>query len=230
MTRQNISDAIGNIADRHVKELANFKGKKNNKIWVKWAVSAACLALVIAFAPTLYHILTPSQMTDPWRVGILYEIEDIQALPNNNGEKILAQNLELSPNAQIELYYNEGGSASNIEDWFTLIISDSIQSTTETETMGEHAFPKEEENLLMICLFDGRTVEDQKVDMIFTKDATQKLDINGTEVQIARNELSISYEYWYYAVFEHDGVIYDVRTQSDRPEYIYEVLEGLLGK
>lgn len=34
--------------------------------------------------------------------------------------------------------------------------------------------------------------------------------------------------YGIYAVFEYDGIVYDVRTRSNDPNYIYEVLDQLL--
>lgn len=82
--------------------------------------------------------------------------------------------------------------------------------------------------MLLHCFFDGRTAEEQKVDMVFTKDATKTLEINGVAVQIAPNVNSLGFEHYYYAVFEYDGIVYDVRTRSNDPNYIYEVLDQLL--
>ena len=48
-------------------------------------------------------------------------------------------------------------------------------------------------------------------------------------VQIAKTKHSLKYQHWYYAIFEYDDVVYDIRVQSDNAEYIYEVLNQLLG-
>ena len=70
--------------------------------------------------------------------------------------------------------------------------------------------------------------EDWKVDSVFTPEATQTKNINGVEVDIAQTKNSLKYKYWHYAIFTYDGVLYDVRVQSDNPEYVYEVLDTLL--
>lgn len=70
--------------------------------------------------------------------------------------------------------------------------------------------------------------QDWKVDSVFTPEATQTKIINGVEVDIAQTKNSLKYKYWHYAIFTYDGVMYDVRVQSDNPEYVYEVLNTLL--
>ena len=51
MNREIISEAIGNISSRHIKEAAEFKAEekpqKSKTAWVKWASMAACFCLVI---------------------------------------------------------------------------------------------------------------------------------------------------------------------------------------
>ena len=54
MKREKISEAMGNISSRHIKEAAEFtmeeKPHKSKTSWVKWASLAACLALVFVSA------------------------------------------------------------------------------------------------------------------------------------------------------------------------------------
>ena len=51
MKREKISEAMGNISSRHIKEAAEFKAEekpqKSKTAWVKWASMAACFCLVI---------------------------------------------------------------------------------------------------------------------------------------------------------------------------------------
>ncbi len=202
--------------------------RKNKRRWIKWVAAAACFCLILVCVPTIIHILNPSQMVDSYRRGIEYKVNSIAELPAEYGGKLLVQNLELTENAQIELYYNEGGSAENAGDWFSLIISDTIHNEAETEIIGGNEVPKIDKRLLVHCFFDGRSVEKQMVDMVFTEDATETATINGVEVQIARHGISLDFEYWYYAVFEYDGVVYDIRTKANQQEYIYDILEQLL--
>jgi len=54
MNREIISEAMGNISSRHIKEAAEFKAEekphRSKTPWVKWASLAACLALVFVSA------------------------------------------------------------------------------------------------------------------------------------------------------------------------------------
>ena len=54
MKREKISEAMGNISSRHIKEAAEFKVEekpyRSKTPWVKWASLAACLALVFVSA------------------------------------------------------------------------------------------------------------------------------------------------------------------------------------
>ena len=81
---------------------------------------------------------------------------------------------------------------------------------------------------MLHCMFGDLDVEDWKVDMVFTKKATETRIIHGVEVQIARRELSLNYAYVSYAIFKSDGVVYDLRTESNEAEYVYEILDRLL--
>lgn len=50
MKREKISEAMGNISSRHIKEAAEFQAeekKPQRHTWVKWASIAACLCLII---------------------------------------------------------------------------------------------------------------------------------------------------------------------------------------
>ena len=50
MKREKISEAMGNISSRHIKEAAEFKAEekphRNENAWMKWGAIAACFALV----------------------------------------------------------------------------------------------------------------------------------------------------------------------------------------
>ena len=67
MKREKISEAMGNISSRHIKEAAEFKAEekthKSKTAWVKWAsVAAACMVLVVMatfamqYIPTEYNL------------------------------------------------------------------------------------------------------------------------------------------------------------------------------
>jgi len=213
MKREKISEAMGNISSRHIKEAAEFtmeeKPHKSKTSWVKWASLAACLCLVVGVAFRIAIGFVPNQATDVFREGTLIEITNESELPAQYEGKLLAFNLGFE---QYEFYYKTDGNAENTDDWYSLLAS-------KYDTNGD---------IILHCMFGETTVDDWKVSRVFTKEATQTKTINGVEVQIAQNENSLKYEYWYYAIFEYDDVVYDIRVQSDNADYVYEVLNELI--
>ncbi len=228
MSIKKLSEAMNELDAKYVEKAINYQAKKHKVTWIKWGSMAACFALLLICIPTIIHIINPSQLEPSYRQGIECKIKSIFELPAEYKGKLLAQDLELTENAEIDLYYKEGGSAENIGDWFSLIISDTVYSETETVLIGDNEAEKAEKELLLHCFFDGRTAEEQKVDMVFTKDATETIEINGVNVQIAPAVNSLEFKYSYYAVFEYDGIVYDVRTESNQQNYLYDVLDQLL--
>lgn len=215
MKREKISEAMGNISSRHIKEAAEFtmeeKPHKSKTSWVKWASLAACLCLVVGAAFRIAIGFVPNQATDVFREGTLIEITSESDLPAQYDGKLLAFNLECS---QYEFYYKQDGAAENTEDWYSLL--------------GAKYDADAEGRIVLHCMFGDTTVDDWKVSKVFTKKATEQINVNGVEVLIARNEPSLNYTYWYYAIFEYDNVVYDIRVESNDAEYVYEVLDTLI--
>lgn len=209
MTTKKFSNALSNIGESYVDEAVNYAAKKKSNAWLKWGAIAACFCLVVGVAFRIAIGFFPSQMTDTYREGTLIEITNESELPAQYEGKILAFNLGFE---QYELYYKTNGKAENTDDWYSLLAS-------KYDTNGD---------IILHCMFGETTVDDWKVSRVFTKEATQTKTINGVEVQIAQNENSLKYEYWYYAIFEYDDVVYDIRVQSDNADYVYEVLNELI--
>ncbi len=182
---------------------------RRSRPWLKWVGIAACLCLVAVLVFRVGIALTPSQATDVFREGIGMELTDLSELPAAYDGILLVKNLDVDA---YEFYYKEGGDPANTDDWYSLLLSEDIGGG----------------RVLMHCMFGDPDIEDWKVDMVFTKKATETRVIHGVEVQIARREVSLRAEYAYYAVFKYDGVVYDLRTESDEAGYIYEVLDMLL--
>ena len=103
MKREKISEAMGNISSRHIKEAAEFtmeeKPHKSKTSWVKWASVAACFCLII--------------------VASIMVIPNILNDPNENADKITLQGVTVNSSiGQLTL------TESNIENnqcTFTLI-------------------------------------------------------------------------------------------------------------
>lgn len=209
MTANDVSKALGSMDERYVAEAITYAAGRRAKRYLKWGAIAACFCLVVGIAFRAAVGFFPSQMTDVYREGTLMEITDESELPAQYEGTILAFRLDCE---KYELYYKYGGAAENTKDWYTLL---SLKYS-------------EEGRIVLHCMFGDTTVEDWKVDSVFTHQTTQTVCVNGVEVQIARNEPSLQYAYWHYAIFEYDGVVYDVRVQSDDAAYVYAVLNALL--
>lgn len=211
MTTKKFSNALGNIGESYVDEAVNYTAKKKRNAWLKWGAIAACFCLVVGVAFRIAIGFVPNQATDVFREGNLIEIANESELPAQYEGKLLAFNLGFE---HYEFYYKTDGNAENTDDWYSLLAS-------KYDTNGD---------IILHCMFGETTADDWKVSRVFTKEATQTRTINGVEVQIAQNEFSLKYKYWYYAIFEYDNVVYDIRVQSDNADYVYEVLNELINE
>lgn len=210
MRKEQLFDLIGEIDERKAESAyRTVSTAKRTRIPVKRGVLAACLCLLLAAAIPFALAMIPNQATDVFREGNLIEIKCKEDLPAVYDGELLAFRLDFD---SYEFYYDADGDAQNTDDWYSLL-----------------AHSRNKENAVLLhCMFGDTTVEDWKVDTVFTKKATKTETIHGIEVQIARMELSLQYQYWHYAVFEYDDVVYDIRVQSDDPDDIYEILNKLL--
>ena len=209
MNKEMLFEAFCHINENYVYE-AHSSSKKQHFIKIKWLVTTACICLIIGVIIRIGVAFVPSQATDIFREGNLIEITKESELPTTYDGKLLAFNLDFKI---YELYYRTDGVADNIDDWYSLLAS-------RYDTKGD---------IVLHCMFGETSIEDWKVGMVFTKAATHTVEINGVNVQIAKTKHSLKYQHWYYAIFEYDDVVYDIRVQSDNAEYIYEVLNQLLG-
>lgn len=209
MTAEKFSASLGEINEKYIEESLAYVPKK--KPTFRIAVLAACVCFAVLGIWRISVAFMGNQATDTYRVGNSVTVEDIGALSEIYGGEILLEKLGEVKNA--ELYYDEGGSASDPDDWYSLLIS--------------KTYEEQDYSMTVYCIF-GEKAEDLKVSMVFTKDATEYLTVNGVDVQVARREFSLAYEYAYYAIFEYDGAVYDVRVNSNDASRVYEVLNTLL--
>ena len=61
MKREKISEAMGNISSRHIKEAAEFKAEekphRSKTPWIKWVSIAACFALIVCIFPIINYFV-----------------------------------------------------------------------------------------------------------------------------------------------------------------------------
>ncbi len=214
MTAEKFSNILGDIKDKYIEESVLYSPRKRYAI--RFAAFAACFCLFILGIWRFSIAFMGNEATDHYRVGQREDISDMKALDHIYEGELLTSKLE---GMKGELYISQkcGGDGeltydiNDTESWYSLIISSGYEGS----------------KLSVYCFFNG-SAEDWKVDMVFTKEATEKVEINGVPVQVARREFSLEYEYAYYAIFEYDGVVYDVRTSSDDKDFIYLILNKLL--
>lgn len=212
MTGMDIFRELGGLDAQLVMEAAPTERppRRAHKI-TRWAAIAACACLLVAGGIRLAIAFIPSRMEDSYREGETVELEDPSLLPAAFPGKLLAYNMQFDRG---ELYYKSGGADDMPETWYSLLLS------------------KQEEDryITLYCMFNETDVERWKVSMVFTEEATQVIDINGVSVQLAEHPMAgtLDDKYWYYAIFEYDSVVYDLRIKSDRPDAIYEVLHELI--
>lgn len=213
MTNQDIFRELTNITPAYILDAApraESAPRRRGRL-LKWGSLTACICLAAVLAIHIKVAFTPAQMTDVFREGTCMELTDLAQLPAEYGGAALVEGLGAT---SYEFYYKEGGDPADPADWYSLLVS---------EVIGDG-------QVMLHCMFGDPDIEDWKVDMVFTKQATETRVIHGVEVQIARQQPSLRAEYWYYAIFKYDGVVYDLRTLSDDAGYVDEVLERMLGE
>ena len=213
MTNQDIFRELTNITPAYILDAApraESASRRRSRL-LRWGSLAACICLVAVLAIHIKVAFTPAQMTDVFREGTCMELTDLAQLPAEYGGAALVEGLGAT---SYEFYYKEGGDPADPADWYSLLVSEVIGNG----------------QVVLHCMFGDPDIEDWKVDMVFTKQATETRVIHGVEVQIARQQPSLRAEYRYYAIFKYDGVVYDLRTLSDDAGYVDEVLERMLGE
>ena len=188
MKREKISEAMGNISSRHIKEAAEFtmeeKPHKSKTSWVKWASVAACFCLII--------------------VASIMVIPNILNDPNENADKITLQGVTVNSSiGQLTL------TESNIENnqcTFTLIKENnkpiyicfrgfSILETYTDENGVEHKkvqqyhivtpydnYEKAAENHIVLDNKLNISVNGEKVDILPTAPGTYEITIDYSEL------------------------------------------------
>ena len=215
MKKPKLAIAMGYIEDELIAKAIEFKPRMNNlKKWNLLKI-AACVAVVcVALIPVMFGFVG-GNATDIYRRGESMVISDIKNWFNEHESIVLVENLdfEVFKEEKVELFYDKSGTAENVDDWYSLLIR------------GKYL----EKDITIYCMFDEtKGVEDWKVSMVFQPDVTKKIDINGTMVEVAGRDVPLEGQNQYYAIFEYQDVVYDIRIISNNVDDMYAVLNDIL--
>ncbi len=205
MNTEKLIEALGNIREEFIIE-AKKKTLKKKIIFILSGI-AAVFTVVFFLIPNIPNFMGANE-GDVFRNGTLIEDVTIDELQKYHKGTLLAENL-MGDN-DFEFYSKKDVFTSDINDWYSLLYSES-----DTDS-----------RIILHCLF-GENAENWKPDMVFTDEATYTLVFNGITVSIAQFDLNLNFSYTHYAVFEYDGVVYDLRVSSNNPDTITEVLTKL---
>lgn len=164
------------------------------------AVSVGALAVFLPLAVWAAVVFTGNEATDIYRVGDEMAIESFESIRAIYPDAEMAERLGGTEwaEAEISLYYTEGESWQDSENWYSLIFGAGVR--LEDGTL---------QTVTLMCLFTG-TLEDWEVGMA---DYAGRAEIGDTEVRLAYNP-TVDCRY---ALFEKNGIVYDLRMQFASP-------------
>lgn len=207
------ADLLAEHLEKKDKLRNKLKSKRTVNIF-KWSTVAACFMIMVVGVVQLSIAFLGNQSTDIYRQGDYYA-SNINEISELYGDNWLVANLDIlsNENVPVDLYYNVGGESQNTEDWYSLTLGRAI----------------EDSRITIYSLFDkSKDLEDWKIDNIFTKEATTTEAFNGVTVYYAEGDLSVDYAHKVYAIFEYDGIVYDVRVECNDPQTAHNIVQDML--
>lgn len=193
-----------------------YKPAPGKQEWLFYITMTVCIILIcvsVVYCGMIFFTASPG--TDSYRKGDALTVSDIEDIAGKYDGKLMAENLDLTSakKKSIELYFDPDGTAENTADWYSLIIRANYTDYSVT----------------MYCMFeDTESVENWKVDMVFTPEATRHLEKNGINVQMARYKPLPDQKTIYYVLFKYQDVVYDLRVWSNKEDCVFTVLEDVL--
>lgn len=206
------ADLLASHLERKDKLRNKLKSKRKVNI-LRWSAVAACLMIMTLGVVKLSIAFLGNQSTDIYRQGDHYA-SNIDEISELYGDGWLVANLDIlsNENVPVDLYYNVGGESKNPADWYSITLGRAIADS----------------RFSIYSLFDeDKNLEDWKIN-VFTKEATTTEVINGVTVYYAEGDLSVEYAHKIFAIFEYDGVVYDVRVDCNNPQIAHDIVQDML--
>lgn len=213
MRGSELLDKMGLVDPVYLQEAERRQGIAKRG-WVRWA-AAACLCLVAVFGFFFSYRMSIGESKcrhkeNPIAIEIAIEnIEDMEELSSLYDGTLLAEKL-VPPDAEsatIQLSHVGAGNIADTSGWRTLSVSAQYSDYS----------------VVINCSFQG---SEENSSLTAPADTMQYGD---TTVFLYREEPMPELEYIYRAVFEYEGVFYELSTQSNDPDRIYDMLDRVLG-
>lgn len=215
MKREKISEAMGNISSRHIKEAAEFKveekSHKTKTSWVKWASLAACLCLVVMVGvftiPNLigYHSgLSEDEIFE--RSNTYFDnYEELAAIIGND---TLLENIDFATLNDYELRLVH--ALDDVHAYHTVSFVNIMPD--DEFGFGIHFPPYNKKTANFV-------------------DGGETVTINGVTVQYEKRRTEGSnFKYDIAAEFEYNGCCYQIRSMGNSEESVFwDNLNALLG-
>lgn len=204
MKENRLLEAFGDVEEAYINEASPYNDKKKSNYLMKWLAAAACLCLIICsgIGMALNHTKDVGEKK--------YYNTNIDEVASMYEGVLLAENLSYDGayETKIQLCYTGEEIPFSMGEWESLSVSADY----------------EDYNLRMNCTFNGEKVE------LREEDAIEKIEFGETTVFLYEAEPQADYDVSYYAVFEYENVLYELRTYSNEERRIYDILKTVLGE
>lgn len=204
MKENRLLEALGDIEEAYINEANPYMNRTKNNYSMKWLTAAACLFLIVSWG-----ICMSLNRTKDAGEKKYYET-NIDEVTSMYDGVLLVENLfyDGADETKVQLCYTGEGIPISMGEWESLSVSADY----------------EDYDLRMNCTFNEKKVE------LREEDAIEKIEFGETTVLLYEAEPQGDYDVSYYAVFEYENVLYELRTYSNEERRIYDILTAVLGE
>lgn len=196
-------NSITNVDNQFI-EKAQAKLKKKKNGWLKWGAMVACLCLVIG-GIFFFNRSNEANVDNRLAIETIDNIEQISSLYEGT---LLVENLVLSDSeaATIKLSHLENKDIHDTSNWDTLSVTADYPDYS----------------LVLNCSFQRQIEND------YSSEVFDTLQYGNVLVNLYQKEPTPESEYVYGALFEYDGVFYQLLSRSNDPDCIYNLLDTVI--
>lgn len=208
MKGEKLFEAMADIDENYVADAHKKTNKKRRNFRMRWVAVAACLCLAVLGSIAAFNkTVSPNEVSQTDH-ELVVSADKIENLAANYDGILLADNFVLDGAIDSTATLCYLGANYESSDWKMLSL----------------AADYSDYSMNLDCLFDD---SHEKVNI---SNADKVLKYGDTSVYVYSTEPASGYECSYKACFEYETVYYELTTQSDDPNRIYEILDSVLGK